>query len=100
MAVHDGSTTCFSAVQQAEVDAAQECIELIDAIGTVTADSGDAIAAARDAYDALTEVAQGTGYQLQRADRSGKLLYQGQSDVDKAAPVIAMIEKLPRRPSR
>ena len=96
VAVHDGSTTCFSAVQQAEVDAAQECIELIDAIGTVTADSGDAIAAARDAYDALTEVAKGlvTNYSVLTAAESS--FTKVSSDVDKAAPVIAMIEKLPQ----
>ena len=35
---------------------ADEVIELIDAIGTVTKDSGSKIAAARTAYDALTDV--------------------------------------------
>lgn len=78
------------------MDAAQECIELIDAIGTVTADSGDAIAAARDAYDALTEVAKGlvTNYSVLTAAESS--FTKVSSDVDKAAPVIAMIEKLPQ----
>ena len=37
--------------------AAEQAAILIDAIGTVTADSGDAIAAARTAYDAVTDKA-------------------------------------------
>ncbi len=41
---------------QEEIDqaAAQEAMDLIDAIGTVTADSGEAIQSAREAYDSLT----------------------------------------------
>ena len=44
-------------ITQAEADriAAAEVEELIAAIGTITKDSGDAIKAARDAYNALTE---------------------------------------------
>ena len=42
---------------QEEIDqaAAQEVMDLIDAIGTVTADSGEAIQSARKAYDSLTD---------------------------------------------
>lgn len=39
--------------------AAYDVIDLINAIGTVTKDSGDAITAARTAYDALTEIGKG-----------------------------------------
>ena len=46
-------------------DAAKAVTNLISKIGTVTLDSGDAIAAAREAYDALTEAqqAQVTNYE-------------------------------------
>lgn len=42
------------------MDAAYEVTKTIDAIGTVTLDSGNAISAARQQYDALTD--QGKGY--------------------------------------
>ena len=42
-------------VKLADLQAADAVEKLIDAIGTVTLDSGEAIKAARDAYDALTD---------------------------------------------
>ena len=41
--------------EKADQEAAEAVVEKINAIGTVTLDSGDAIEAARKAYDALTE---------------------------------------------
>lgn len=44
-----------SGTDDSDQKAANAVIDLISAIGTVTKDSGDAIAAAREAYDALTD---------------------------------------------
>ena len=45
----------YADLVKADQDKAQEVIDLINGIGTVTKDSGDKIDAAREAYDKLTE---------------------------------------------
>ncbi len=61
MGMQYGTTTANVLAQLPQVTlklsgyAAHEVEKLIDAIGTVTLDSGEAIKAARDAYDALTD---------------------------------------------
>lgn len=50
-----GISTGGAITKDPDEEAASEVIALIEAIGTVTEDSGDKIAAARKAYDALTD---------------------------------------------
>ena len=50
-----GVSTGGSITKNPDEEAASEVISLISAIGTVTADSGEAIRTAREAYDALTD---------------------------------------------
>lgn len=61
LSLHDGKSPCSDYImtnlvaQQPNVISAAETIHSIDTIGTVTTDSGSAIATARTKYDALTE---------------------------------------------
>lgn len=50
-----GGNSSGSSISTEDTAAAREVKNLIDAIGTVTADSGQAIQAAREAYDKLTD---------------------------------------------
>ena len=53
-AIKDAKGANAAAKEEADQKAAENVEKLIDAIGTVTKNSGDAIEAAREAYDALT----------------------------------------------
>ena len=55
----------------ADQTAADAVIKLINAIDTVSENSGSAISAARSGYDALTDTPEKAGYELQQADTGG-----------------------------
>lgn len=77
---------------------AQAVIDLIEEIGTVTLDSREAIEAARNAYDALTEEQQSyvTNYSvLTAAEAELKALEEQAADQAAADAVIEQINSLP-----
>ena len=81
-----------------EPEEAQAVIDLIDQIGTVTLDSREAIEAARNAYDALTEEQQSyvTNYSvLTAAEAELKALEEQAADQAAADAVTEQINSLP-----
>ena len=76
---------------------AEEVIALIDAIGEVTADSKEAIEAARSAYDALTDSQKALVTNiadLLTAEKAYEALTQQGDDQAKAEEVIALIDAI------
>ena len=73
-------------------------VALIDAIGTVTLDSADAIAAAREAYDALTADEKATiadsEQKLIKAENDLAALQQNAADLAEAKKVDALIDAI------
>ena len=80
--------------------AAQQVMDLIDAIGTVTLDSEEAVAAARTAYDALSEEEQTLVTNLEALtaaeEKLAQLKAEAQAEIDRkaAARTDALIEAI------
>ena len=95
ISVHDGKVNCYCDITKGDALAAENCENLIDEIGVVTENSGDAIKAAKSAFDALGSNIQGL---VSNADILQNALHDYESiskDIIAAQDIIGMISKLP-----
>ena len=98
VSLHSGEDVCYCNVSEGDYLAAQKCKELIDAIGTVTENSGDAVDAANDAYNALDSRMRNLVTNADVLVRATRDYNNIATDVKNAAIVIDMINRLPSNP--
>ena len=94
---NDAYLTVTKLVNAADADAAAAVDEKIDAIGDVTLESEEAIKAAREAYDALTDAQKELVTKLadlETAEKKLEELKKADSDADVAAAVDEQIAKI------
>lgn len=94
VAYHSGSENCYCQVLEGDCRAAEQCESLIDAIGDVSAESGDAIKRAQDAFDALGAYLQGLVSNADSLKRKSEEYNQMASDIVKALKVDVLIDNL------
>ena len=99
VSLHSGEDECYCNVAKADYEATEQCKALIDAIGTVTIDSEDAINAADEAYNALPDKFKKLVLNLNVLTRAKKDFNDITADAKLAQVVIKAINKLPAKAS-
>lgn len=98
VSVHGGESPCYSDVPTADASQAIQVLKNIDAIGTVTKDSGSVIKTARDSYNKLDSdmqklVSDSGSLKVLEADEAAYQVIA--ADVSKVQNVIDLINKIP-----
>lgn len=97
VSLHSGKDECYCNVEKEDYEATEQCKVLIDAIGTVTAESGAAIKTANDAYDALPNKLKNLVTNRDVLFRATKNFNDIDADAKAAQIVIDAINKLPAK---